>query len=163
MCILHLILYPKVQQKVKEEIDALTKGERLPTFEDREDLPYLEYVIEETTRVVPLSPLGVPHASLEDDIYKGMLIPKGSVVYANTQAITHDERVYSDPDVFNPDRYIPKEKSGLGEALPEGPFGFGRRGCPGRHLALAGKLAPNLPLKSPHLGREHNGFALIIS
>ena len=54
------------------------------------------------------------------------------------QAMTHDERVYSNPNVFNPDRYISKEKGGLGEPLPEGPFGFGRRVCLGRHLALAG-------------------------
>jgi cytochrome P450 len=138
VCILHLILYPEVQRRVKDEIDSVTEGKRLPTFEDREKLPYLEYVIEETTRCVPLSPLGVPHASLEDDIYEGMLIPKGSVIYANAQAMTHDERVYSNPDVFNPDRYIPKEAGGLGEPLPEGPFGFGRRVCLGRHLALAG-------------------------
>lgn len=138
VCILHLILYPDVQSRVKQEIDSVTRGERLPTFGDREKLPYLEYVIEETTRCVPLSPLGVPHASLEDDVYEGMLIPKGSIVYANAQAMTHDERVYSNPEIFNPDRYIPKEKGGLGEPLPEGPFGFGRRVCVGRQLALAG-------------------------
>ncbi len=138
VCILNLILHPEVQKKVREEIDAVTGGERLPTFADRENLPYLEYMIEETTRIVPLSPLGVPHASLADDIYEGMLIPKGSIVYANAQAMTHDERVYSNPSIFNPDRYIPKERGGLGEPLPEGPFGFGRRVCVGRHLALAG-------------------------
>jgi cytochrome P450 len=138
VCILNLILYPEVQKKAQEEIDSVIGGERLPDFGDRDSLPYLSYLIEETTRIVPLSPLGVPHAALKDDIYEGMLIPKGSVVYANAQAMTHDERVYSNPEVFNPDRYIPKEKGGLGEPLPEGPFGFGRRVCPGQHLALAG-------------------------
>ncbi|KAF4634650.1 hypothetical protein G7Y89_g3439 [Cudoniella acicularis] len=138
VCILHLILYPEVQRKAKAEIDAVTGGDRLPTFGDREKMPYLEYVIEETTRCVPLSPLGVPHASLEDDLYEGMLIPKNSIIYANAQAMTHDERIYSNPDVFNPDRYVPKDQGGLGEPLPEGPFGFGRRVCLGRHLALAG-------------------------
>jgi len=101
-------------------------------------MPYLENILEETTRCVPLSPLGVPHASIKEDTYKGMLIPKGSVVYANARAMTHDPKVYSDPDSFNPDRYIPKEQGGLGEPLPEGPFGFGRRVCLGRHLALSG-------------------------
>lgn len=138
VCILYLILYPEVQKKARDEIDSITRGERLPTFDDRPNMTYLEYVIEETTRCVPLSPLGVPHAVLEDDVYEGMFIPKGSVVYANAQAMTHDERVYSNPDIFNPDRYAPKEKGGLGEPLPEGPFGFGRRVCLGRHLALAG-------------------------
>jgi cytochrome P450 len=138
VCILYLIMNPEVQKRVQSEIDAITRGERLPNFEDREKMTYLEYVIEETTRCVPLSPLGVPHASLKEDTYKGMLIPKGSVVYANAQAMTHDPSVYSDPDAFNPDRYVPKDQGGLGEPLPEGPFGFGRRVCLGRHLALAG-------------------------
>lgn len=138
VCIIYLILYPDVQKKAQEEIDAITGRERLPTFEDREKMPYLQNIIEETTRSVPLSPLGVPHASLKEDYYNGMLIPAGSVVYANSQAMTHDENIYSNPDVFNPERYIPKEQGGLGEPLPEGPFGFGRRVCVGRHLALAG-------------------------
>jgi len=138
VCILNLILYPEVQEKAQAEIDSVIRGNRLPDFEDRDSLPYLSYLIEETTRIVPLSPLGVPHAVLKDDIYEGMLIPKGSVVYANAQAMTRDARIYSSPETFNPDRYAPKEKGGLGEPLPEGPFGFGRRVCPGQHLALAG-------------------------
>lgn len=138
VCILNLILCPEVQKKAQAELDALLGGDRLPDFEDRESLPYLANLIEETTRIVPLSPLGVPHAALKDDIYEGMLIPKGSVVYANAQAMTHDERVYSKPDTFNPDRYVSKEQGGFGEPLPEGPFGFGRRVCPGQYLALAG-------------------------
>jgi len=111
--------------------------ERLPILEDRASLPYLEYIVEETFRWAPLSPLGVPHKSLEDDVYNGMLIPAGSVIYANAKAMTHDERTYKNPELFNPDRYRPKESGGAGEPFPQGPFGFGRRVCPGRALASA--------------------------
>lgn len=44
-----------------------------------------------------------------------------TVVYANSHAIAHDERVYKDPYKFNPDRYE------AGEPNPVGNFGFGRR------------------------------------
>ena len=44
-----------------------------------------------------------------------------TVVYANAYAIAHDERVYKNPQDFNPDRY------GGGEPYPVGNFGFGRR------------------------------------
>lgn len=146
VCVLNLMRYPHIQMKAKQEIDSVvgTNSEengditRLPDFDDRPQLKYLEYVIQEATRWAPLSPLGVPHASLEDDTFKGYHIPKGSVVFANAWAMSRDERHYSSPNDFDPDRFIPQSEGGRGEPLPEGPFGFGRRVCPGQHLALAG-------------------------
>jgi cytochrome P450 len=46
---------------------------------------------------------------------------------ANAYAITHDVSVYTEPDVFNPDRYVPVAEGGAGEPLPVGHFGFGQR------------------------------------
>lgn len=37
----------------------------------------------ESQRWVPVAPIGVPHRTTEDDVYKGYFIPKGSVVIAN--------------------------------------------------------------------------------
>ncbi|EEB93352.1 hypothetical protein MPER_08000, partial [Moniliophthora perniciosa FA553] len=42
---------------------------------------------------------GIPHRSLNDDIYNGMLIPKGGM--------GHDKDVYSNPDAFDPTRFLP--------------------------------------------------------
>jgi cytochrome P450 len=136
--ILNLLLHPQIQKKAQAEIDSVVGTDRLPSFEDRDQLPYIERLIQETTRWSPLSPVGVPHATVEDDTYKDMFIPKGSVVFANAYAMTHDERIYSESDVFDPDRYLAPEKGGKGEPLPQGPFGFGRRVCPGQWLATAG-------------------------
>ena len=144
VCILNLILHPEVQVRLRKEIDSVLgideNGEvaRLPTFEDRPEMKYLEMVIQETTRWAPLSPLGVPHATLKEEEYKGYRIPAGSVVYANAWAMSRDERHYSSPEDFIPERYAPKEEGGRGEPLPDGPFGFGRRVCPGQYLALSG-------------------------
>ncbi|KAK0479645.1 cytochrome P450-like protein [Armillaria novae-zelandiae] len=46
----------------------------------------------------------------------------------------HDEKYYPNPSAFDPDQFIPKDGK---EAQPEPTFafGFGRRICPGRHLA----------------------------
>ena len=49
------------------------------------------------------------------------------MVLVNSQAILWDDRIYSNPEVFNPDRYAPVIDGGLGEPLPNGQFGFGRR------------------------------------
>ena len=82
---------------------------------------------------------------MEDDVYKGMLIPKvrfqthivvfvstlslfqGSLILTNSTAITHDERVYSEPWKFDPDRYLPKDQGGRGEPMTSPHFGYGRR------------------------------------
>ncbi|KAH9884384.1 putative cytochrome P450 oxidoreductase [Xylariomycetidae sp. FL2044] len=144
VCILCLIVNPEVQARARAEIEAVIgvdeNGDvrRLPDFDDRPRLKYLEYVIQEATRWAPLSPLGVPHASIKDDEYEGYRIPAGSVVYANAWAMSRDERHYSSPENFIPERYAPVSEGGRGEPLPEGPFGFGRRVCPGQYLALAG-------------------------
>ncbi|KAL4784736.1 cytochrome P450 [Aspergillus varians] len=144
VCILNLMLHQNVQKKARAEIESIVgldeKGHlsRLPDFEDRPQMKYLEHVIQEATRWAPLSPLGIPHASLNEDTYKGYRIPAGSTVFANAWAMSRDKRHYTSPDEFNPDRYISREEGGTGEPLPEGPFGFGRRVCPGQHLALAG-------------------------
>ena len=50
----------------------------------------------------------------------------------------HNEEIYSDPFAFKPERFLSKEAGGLGEpdCVPT-VFGYGRRICPGMHLAEA--------------------------
>jgi cytochrome P450 len=65
------------QKKAQQEIDSLTDRTRLPTLDDRGNLPYVEAIYRETLRWFPALPLGVPHMATEDDIYSGCEIPKG--------------------------------------------------------------------------------------
>ncbi|KAF9461754.1 cytochrome P450 [Collybia nuda] len=134
MFFMTMVLHPECQAKAQQEIDTIVGSKRLPDFEDRESLPYVECLIHETLRWTNVLPLGIPHRSLEDDIYNGMFIPKGSVVFANTRGMSLNEKVYSDPHSFNPSRYLPKPV-GNGEPYPVAHFGFGRRACPGRYFA----------------------------
>ncbi|ROT40915.1 cytochrome P450 1A2 [Sodiomyces alkalinus F11] len=130
-CILFLTKYPDTQRRIQQELDLVVGRGRLPGFDDRPHLPYLERFINEVMRCLPLNPLIIPHKSLRDDVYRGMFIPKGSIVFANATAILTDPAVYQDPHVFDPDRYL------RGEPYPPANFGFGRRKCPGNFLALA--------------------------
>ncbi|KAI4524259.1 cytochrome P450 [Schizophyllum commune Loenen D] len=127
-----ITMHPEVQKKAKAELNAVLGPDRLPEIADREDLPYIERVVQETFRFWPTIPLGVPRMAMEDDVYKGMLIPKGALILTNSTAITHDERVYSEPWKFDPDRYLPKDQGGRGEPMTAPHFGYGRRICPGR-------------------------------
>lgn len=131
---LAMVLYPECQIKAQEEIDAVIGRDRLPEFHDREHLPYVECLLQETLRWNHAAPSGIPHRSLNDDIYNGMFIPKGSIMIANTRGMTLDENIYENAFKFEPTRFLPPSL-GRGEPYAVGPFGFGRRACPGRYLA----------------------------
>ena len=53
-----MILHPEVQQKAQEEIDRVVGHDRLPTFEDRNELPYINAIFKETLRWRAIVPLG---------------------------------------------------------------------------------------------------------
>ncbi|QRV91293.1 cytochrome P450 family protein [Ceratobasidium sp. AG-Ba] len=103
--------------------------ERLPTYDDRESLPYLGALYKEVLRWHPVGPLAVPHCldSEKDDVYRGMFIPRGCVVVPNVGAMLSNPEVYHDPEVFRPERFLGHDGR-LPEPDPERfIFGFGKR------------------------------------
>ncbi|KIJ66983.1 hypothetical protein HYDPIDRAFT_108954 [Hydnomerulius pinastri MD-312] len=136
--VLAMVLYPEVQERAYGEIISVVGKDRLPTFHDRESLPYVEAVVREVTRWQPTFPLAAfPHASIEDDVYRGYFIPKGTTVFANTWAITRDETLYHNPSEFRPERFLNADGSVNGDDPGRYIFGWGRRICPGRYVADA--------------------------
>jgi cytochrome P450 len=55
----------------------------------------------------------------------------------NMWAITHDEKVWNEPEKFNPERFMNEDVSIMGSDLRLAPFGAGRRVCPGKAMGLA--------------------------
>ena len=80
---LAMTIHPEVQQKAREEIDRVVGTHRLPTFSDRESLPYVEAVLKESFRWQPIGPMGVPHVASQDDVFDEYLIPKGAMMLPN--------------------------------------------------------------------------------
>ena len=80
---LAMVNHPDVQQKAWAELDAVVGPDHLPTFEDRDSLPYITAITKECLRWLTVAPFGVPHSSTEDDEYNGYLIPKGSLILPN--------------------------------------------------------------------------------
>ncbi|KAH9952456.1 cytochrome P450 [Russula dissimulans] len=134
---LAFILFPQVQRRAQQELDAVIGRDRLPTFDDRPRLPYLEAICKELMRWQVVAPLGVPHASCQDDIYRGYFIPKGAVIFANAWAILHDPETYPDPEEFKPERFLDKDGSFRDDPTLGLVFGVGKRICPGRHFVDA--------------------------
>jgi len=53
-----LVLYPRVQRRAQQELDAVVGRDRLPTFDDRPRLPYIEAFCKELLRWAMVTPLG---------------------------------------------------------------------------------------------------------
>nr|VWO95057.1 N/A [Ganoderma boninense] len=133
-------LYPEVQRKAQAELDNVVGPNRLPEFEDRDALVYVNAIIKEAIRWHNVLPFVVPHSTLEDDEYRGYFIPAGTVLIPNVSAYMHDPTVYEDPDAFRPERFIRDGKLDFSTAPDPAKFvfGFGRRICPGRYFAENG-------------------------
>ena len=131
---LAMTVHPDIQRRGQEEIDRVIGTDRLPTFTDRPDLPYVDAIVKEVLRWHPVAPMGLPHVASSDEIYNGYFIPKGSLLLASIWSFMHNPKTYRDPDNFYPERFLgdtPEPDSHLYA------FGFGRRVCPGRELADA--------------------------
>lgn len=127
--VLAAVLYPAVMKKAQAELDAVVGSDRLPSFDDKARLPYIDAIVKEILRWRPVSAGGIPHAVVQDDEYMGYKIPKGATVIGNHWAISMDEEVYEAAESFRPERWMEQPD------LPLVAFGFGRRQCTGQHIA----------------------------
>ncbi|KAF9467168.1 cytochrome P450 [Collybia nuda] len=133
--ILAMLHFPEVMRAAQAELDRIVGHDRMPEFDDRENLPYIVAIINETLRWRPVAILGgTPHAVTADDEYNGMFIPKGSTIFSNFFGIMQDPVMFPSPEMFRPERFLETSEPRL--QTFELPFGFGRRVCPGMHLAL---------------------------
>ncbi|ESK85923.1 cytochrome p450 [Moniliophthora roreri MCA 2997] len=137
--IMMLVIFPDVQRKAQAEIDRVVGRERMPTLSDIKDLPYIQALIKEIHRFCPIAPV-IPHATLTDEEYRGFIIPKGTTILVNTYGIFHNPQHFDNPEIFNPERYLSHEfgiKEGVDSSIFRDRiiFGYGRRVCPGIHLA----------------------------
>ncbi|ORY88519.1 putative O-methylsterigmatocystin oxidoreductase [Leucosporidium creatinivorum] len=136
--LLTMVAHPHVQAKAQAELDRVVGRARMPEFADQEDLIYCQAVVREILRWRTVVAGGLAHATTEDDWYEGYFIPKGTSILANHWAIHLDPEVYPEPETFNPERFIDEEGKVIGTKYSERghhAYGFGRRICPGMHIA----------------------------
>ncbi|KAG9318321.1 cytochrome P450 [Chiua virens] len=123
--VLTILQHPEVQARAQAEIDAVVGANQLPGFDDRPNLPYIEAILIEILRLHPVAPLGVAHASTDDDVYEGMFIPKGSTLVPNVWAMNYNEEIYPEPDMFKPERFLIDGRLANDRSIDSVGFGFG--------------------------------------
>ena len=136
-----MLLHPEVQEKAHKEIDEVVGRDRLPGFQDRDRLPYINAICSELLRWMPPTPLALPRFLLEDDEYNGYFLPKGTMFITNAwcvfsdvlsyrcaerhyRGLLHDPERYPAPDKFDPERYLKPEPEQDPRLIA---FGYGRR------------------------------------
>ena len=122
---------PEAERRLHAELDAL--GGRLPTVEDLPNLRFTEMVLAESMRLFPPA-WALGREALEDHQFGDVHIPKGSIILCSQWVMHRDPRFYSDPERFDPERWLPEAKS----ARPKFsyfPFGAGPRQCIGESFA----------------------------
>ena len=55
---LAMVENPHIWKRAQAEIDAVLGLDKLPEFEDRQSLPYVDAIVRETYRWKPVAPLG---------------------------------------------------------------------------------------------------------
>ncbi|KAH7890618.1 cytochrome P450 [Phlebopus sp. FC_14] len=135
--ILAMTLHVAEQTQAQAELDAVLGFGTLPALSDRSRLPYVEALCTEVLRKYTFGPIGLPHVAADDDEHEGYFIPKGTVIITNVWQFFNDPKTYKDPEVFNPGRFLLNSGNDKETDPRQYLFGFGRRRCPGIHLADA--------------------------
>ena len=110
-----LARHPGVESRVLKEIDAVTEG-RPVTSDDVSKLVYTRQVFSEAMRLYPPAPI-ITRTVLKDFQLGEYLIPEGTVLIVPIYAVHHHAALWSDPELFDPDRFSP-ENSERGTVMP---------------------------------------------
>lgn len=131
--LLFLCKYPQCQSTLHKEIDEILH-QRVPSTTDANNMDYAKAVIQETLRIRPVAPLGVPHVASKDGTIMGYRIKKGTCVASNLFRILHDEALWPEPERFDPSRHL-DDKGKFMKHPSHIPFSIGARQCLGMQLA----------------------------
>ncbi|CAF5004575.1 unnamed protein product [Rotaria sp. Silwood1] len=126
-----IALHQDIQQRLFEEMQKIfeNNNERLCTFDDVQQMDYLECVIKETLRLLPSVPI-IGREIQETFQYNGKTFVKGTTAIIFIYEIHRDPQHFPEPDKFDPDRFLPEL---VQQRHPYAyiPFSTGSRNCIG--------------------------------
>lgn len=134
--LMSMALYPSIQEKCHNVIDAALGCAQLPSLSDKSKLSYIEAVIFETQRYYNITSVTGPRRVLRETMLDGYVLPKNTTVLMGIETVHMDVDYWHDPYTFRPERFLDENNKIINtERLV--PFGQGRRRCLGEALARA--------------------------
>ncbi|KAM5182343.1 25-hydroxyvitamin D-1 alpha hydroxylase, mitochondrial [Mantella aurantiaca] len=128
-----LARHPQVQSALYKEIIDVQQGRKIATAADVAKMPLMKAVIKEILRLYPVIP-GNARVIADRDIKIGeYIIPKKTLITLCQYATSRDEKYFSDPNEFKPERWLMKDE--CHHPYASIPFGFGKRSCIGKRIA----------------------------
>lgn len=116
--------YPDWVIRARAQLDEVcgSNAERLPSWEDKDRLPYISAVVKEVFRWRPnIAEIGAPTSLTKEDEYEGYSFPAGTVFVWNAWSIALDPKEYEQPERFWPERFLNDDVNSVLKGL----WGFG--------------------------------------
>ncbi|XP_026825369.1 cytochrome P450 4C1 [Ooceraea biroi] len=134
ICYLLLLLaeHKDIQDRIRAEVDSVMQedGERF-TLAMLQKLPYLDRCLKESMRLYPSVHFISRLISEDVTFQKKYVVPAGTVVHLNIYGVHRDPNFWPNPEVFDPDRFLP-ERSQNHHPYSYLPFSAGPRNCLGK-------------------------------
>lgn len=120
-------------ERLRNEVRAVL-GDRLPTYPDLEQLPYVRMLFDESLRLYPPAWILGRRAIGEDEI-GGYYVAPNTVMAISIYTLHRHASFWDDPDSFNPERFTLEKANGR-HKFAYIPFGAGPRHCIGSTFGL---------------------------
>lgn len=124
--------YPQMMTDLRAEVESVLGSEPF-RVEKMGELKLLKRIVDETLRLYPQN-WTMSRDNYEQDTLGGYTIPKGSTVFLGVYVAHRRPDFWTDPERFDPDRFLPENLKGR-HALAFLPFGGGPRKCIGYPFA----------------------------
>ncbi|KAL6420178.1 hypothetical protein ACFW04_012265 [Cataglyphis niger] len=143
--LLLLAEHKDIQERVRIEVEnAMQESEGKLTMRSLQNLSYLERCLKEALRLYPSVP--VISRNVEEDVkLHSYVIPAGTMLVLNIYGVHRDPNFWSNPEVFDPDRFLP-ERIQKRHPYSYLPFSAGPRNCIGQRFGLLELKAMIAPL-----------------
>ncbi|CAG7729203.1 unnamed protein product [Allacma fusca] len=103
--VLYLSHFPEIQEKLQAEVSHVIGSGRFPQITDRPRMPYFQAFLQDVFRIAPTIPFGY-HMAVEDTVFIGSLIKKGTCVLSNFYGVHMDPKLWEQPEKIRPERFI---------------------------------------------------------